>query len=357
MFKIPSIILVFIAVLSIISCKKDAYYKDGGLASTTTNLSTYDYLASNSYHYFDTLLLIVDHFGFKDSIDKAGTFFAPTDFAITRMMTDNNVTSLNDLYKRISSKFLTQYMFSDTSLTLNNATINPKTYQSWAATTVGVSKIAASYYVATTSFTYYILQYIKINGVLDKSPNAPVDDEADAILPCQTTGIKTSNGTNLNVLSNIAPLNMVTYPTKLTLTYNVNIPQSNTDYTSSSVQLDSAKIASLFGLTPDQIRNMQASTTSDTLRYYALEPNGNLNKNYTANPPGFWFGSDGSVVSWGNTAYVAAEVDMPSYIAYLTQYPGHGKVGDKYVIKQVFAYTNTYGIHFKATIIFNVTLV
>jgi hypothetical protein len=53
-----------------------------------------------------------------------------------------------------------------------------------------------------------VLQYVKINGVLDGSANMPPGDVADLSIPCQTTGIQTSNGaTTLHVLANTALLN------------------------------------------------------------------------------------------------------------------------------------------------------
>ena len=82
----PFLLGVLMMALGFTSCKKDSYRTDGGVASANTTLSTYDYLAGNAYHYFDTLLLIVDHFGLKDSVNKAGTFFAPTDYAISALM-------------------------------------------------------------------------------------------------------------------------------------------------------------------------------------------------------------------------------------------------------------------------------
>lgn len=188
-------------VLGLMSCKKD-YLTDGGLAKANTSYNTYDYLANNAYHQFDTVIMIIDHFGLKDSVNMAGTFFAPTDYSISRFMITDTVSSLDELYAHISSKFLTQFMFSDTAITLANATASVKTYPNWADTICGIKKTAFTYGAANSTFTYYILQYVQINGVLDGSSGVPDDDPEDAVLNCQTTGIKTSSGTNLNVLAN-----------------------------------------------------------------------------------------------------------------------------------------------------------
>lgn len=203
------------------SCKKENYLTDGGVSTASTPLSTYDYLKANRYHYFDTTLLLIDHFNLKDSVNKAGTFFAFTDFSVNRLMNSLGYTSLDSLYAHITSKFITQYLFSDT-ITLNNVTTSPRITNNWAGTTApsAISKVQGTYGInlnnTSPSFSYFTLQYIKINGVLDGSVNAPPNDLGDAIIPCQTTGIMTSvggtlksNGSILNVLSNVAGLNIL----------------------------------------------------------------------------------------------------------------------------------------------------
>lgn len=204
--------MVFIIAAFSTSCKKD-YLTDGGTSSPNTSLSTYDYLKANKYHYFDTTLLLIDHFNLKDSVNKAGTFFAFTDFSIQRFMTGFGYASLDSLYAHTTSKLITQYMFSDSSITLNNATLIPVIHANWAGDTAmcAIDKVQGNYGInlvnTSPSFNYYTLQYIKINGVLDGSPNAPANDPVDVRIPCQTTGIKTSTGTTLHVLANILQLN------------------------------------------------------------------------------------------------------------------------------------------------------
>lgn len=354
----PFLTGVLLLVMSFASCKKDSYITDGGLASNTTTLNTYDYLASNAYHYFDTLLMIVDHFGLKDSVNKAGSFFAPTDYAIRRLMTTNNVATLEQLYEKINSKFVTQYMFTDASLTLDNAATTVKTYENWAGETAGLSKLAQSYGVATTSLTYYVLQYIKINGVLDGTPGAPANDETDAILRCQTTGIKTASGTNLNVLANNVALNLIgdVKPTELTLTYDLNVTFNVPDYTTVPVQLESDKIAAFLGIDATVISDMITAGNPD-MKYYAVEPNDNLSTNYTAAAPGFWFDASGYVTTWGENAYLFAELATSQYIINVGQYPGHTKVGDKYTLRQAYAYTTSDGTVLKVIVVINATIV
>lgn len=207
--NIAGIVIVLFA-LAMASCKKDSYLNDGGLNSTTTSLSTYDYLKNNPQ--FDTMALLIDHFNLKDSVNKAKSLFAFTDYNIAKFMRDTRYTTLKTLYDSVSSKMLTQYMFGE-SITLENATTNAVQHINWAGAKapVAISKKQGTDYVYLTSsapaFNYYSLEYIKINGVLDGSPGAPSSDLDDTYIVCQSSGLNTSSGTTVHVLVNNAPLN------------------------------------------------------------------------------------------------------------------------------------------------------
>lgn len=206
--------VVIVLVVMSVSCKKAAYLTDGGVSNAKSSLSAYDYLKGHQYHYFDTVILMIDHFGLKDSVNKAGTFFAFTDFAVNGLMKTLGVSSLDSLYTKVSSKLLTQYMFAD-KLTLDKAGAVPVQVQDWAGSAApaayGKNQFAYTVYLTNSSpvFTYYTLTYVKINGVLDGSPNAPANDPPDQVISCQTTGIQTSTGTTLHVLINNALLNVL----------------------------------------------------------------------------------------------------------------------------------------------------
>ncbi|QES89122.1 DUF4859 domain-containing protein [Rhizosphaericola mali] len=352
---------IFLFCISMIfaftSCKKD-YLTDGGLASANTTYTTYEYLANNEYHYFDTLIQIIDHLGLKDSVNNAGTFFAPTDFAINKLMSNNSITSLDRLYKKINSKFLTQYMFADSTITLDNVSTSAKMYTNWADSTCAIKKLAQSYSVVTSSLTYYILEYVKINGVLDGSAGAPSNDATDLTLQCQTTGIKTASGTNLNVFANNASINLVGDPVKDTTVYNfnINVVQDDNDYTNNTLQLDSNAIAKLFDISTSQISSL-LDAGSDSLKLYAIEPDGTFSDNYTADTPGFWFGSDGSVVNWGDDAVIYADYLIDSYQITVGQFPSQAVLGQTYVLKLALLYINSDGDKKTAYININVKLV
>ena len=203
--------IALLLLTGMVSCKKNNYLEDGGVHNPHTPLSTYDYLKNEAYHDFDSTIMLIDHFNLKDSVNKAVTFFAFTDYAINGFMQDYGLTSMQMLYDSISSRFLTQYMFSK-NITLDNVTTSTVLYPNWAIDTAlsGVRKVENTYPVYLTntvpSFTYYTLQYVMVNGVVDGSIGAPADDPADIYLSCQTTGILTSSGTTLHVLVNNALL-------------------------------------------------------------------------------------------------------------------------------------------------------
>ena len=120
-----------IGLLAIISCTKKDYLTDTGIHNAVTPLNNTDYLAINQFKQFDTLLQIINRFdGLKDEVNKAGTFFAPTDYSIlltinnrlrVKQQTDAFATyTLDSLIKNITIDSLRQYLFSET-ITLDNS--------------------------------------------------------------------------------------------------------------------------------------------------------------------------------------------------------------------------------------------
>jgi hypothetical protein len=87
LFRIITTILI-VAVLFPACKKRDDYFIGGSLHNPKVNMSTYDYLKSNSAGLFDTLLLLIDKAGLKDKVNQQGvTFFAPTDYSINTYLT------------------------------------------------------------------------------------------------------------------------------------------------------------------------------------------------------------------------------------------------------------------------------
>jgi hypothetical protein len=205
-----------IALLVFISCTKKDYLTDTGVHNAVTPLNNTDYLATNQFRQFDTLLQIINRFdGLKDEVNKAGTFFAPTDYSI--LLTINNrlrvkqqsdafaTYTLDSLVNNITIDSMRQYLFSE-SITLDNAPVGQaKAYTSKGGTSQAVLKVlqtGAPYTDRTTAPTY-LLFFVKVRGALDIPGVIPPANENDLNVLCQTTGIKTSNGTTtLHVLTN-----------------------------------------------------------------------------------------------------------------------------------------------------------
>lgn len=80
---ILNIFLLVGIVVAISSCKKDDYFVGGELHNPKINMTTYDWMKSNKYGVFDTVLMLIDKAGVKDKINAQGiTFFAPTDYDV-----------------------------------------------------------------------------------------------------------------------------------------------------------------------------------------------------------------------------------------------------------------------------------
>jgi hypothetical protein len=198
------------------SCKKTGYLTDTGVHDPVTPLNNYDYLAENQFNQFDTLLRIIDRFpGLKDEMNKAGTFFAPTDFSILRTINARLTAkqqvnpsanyTLDSLINAISIDSLRQYMFKE-KITLDNAPeLQAAPYTSLGGTTQGAIKVlqTAAPYINRTTAATYLLYFVKVRGALDTPGVPPPPAEIDISVLCQTTGILTSNGaTILHVLTN-----------------------------------------------------------------------------------------------------------------------------------------------------------
>lgn len=202
--------LVLLLLMS--SCKKSEYLIDEGVHEAATSLTTYDYLKAHSWKSFDSLIAIIDHFGLKDEVNNAKTFFAPTDYSINRFFElkkasrdENNPYTMDTLYKEISADSIRQYLFTQ-KLTLGAALEVAPPIQSLGKTSAVITKIRQTAYDYTqwSSNPVYLLYYTKVRGTLD-DPNGnvdPNDPNRDTRVSCQTTGIETSSGTTLHVLSN-----------------------------------------------------------------------------------------------------------------------------------------------------------
>ena len=123
---------------------------------------------------------------------------------------------------------------------------------------------------------------------------------------------------------------------------------------------DIVAIAKAFVMQPSDIVAAipadRANVQSGKVKIAAVEPDGTLSYNYTANGYGFWYGADGSVQGWGVNSYVYMEYDVSSWNCQFGVHPdrvssGAMNAGDKYSISFAFVKGN-----YTATVKFNITI-
>ena len=110
--------LIAILILSTMhnACKKNDYLIGGGLADAKVNASSYDFLKSHSWAFFDTTCLIIDKANLKDIINGDVTFFVPTDYSISNCLSEKRKEvrriserldfTLDTLFKYYTSRML-----------------------------------------------------------------------------------------------------------------------------------------------------------------------------------------------------------------------------------------------------------
>lgn len=94
-----------------------------------------------------------------------------------------------------------------------------------------------------------------------------------------------------------------------------------------------------------------------SIRFAAVQPNGAVNTNTTANGFGHWFAKSGYTCGYSSSAYMFSELREPESLKfYIGQNnPSNCKVGDETTIKQRFTYTKD-GKSYDITFVFNIHL-
>jgi uncharacterized repeat protein (TIGR02543 family) len=108
------------------------------------------------------------------------------------------------------------------------------------------------------------------------------------------------------------------------------------DYTATQVDLTEA-ITETFNISQSEVEQ----EFGGKIQYYALNPDGSLDANSTANAPGHWYSASGAVVAYGANAYVYSELDLSTLSANIGQYPDRSSAGDSYTLKQALVYTKS----------------
>lgn len=220
-------LFLIISLISILfyGCEKTGYLNDGGVHDPNVNMTTYDFLASHPY--FDTLIILIDKAGLKETINGDVTFFAPTDFSIKRYLdkvTGNALgidqfadsVRIEDIPIQTLQDSLGMYIIPGklnrddmsatggvfTTLLGNEVHITleerPNLYP-YTAPSGGAAYWQTVPGIVTT-FPEYVF-YSRIIGDLDDPDNMPPPEEIDEEVIVQTSGIVTTNGV-IHVLKN-----------------------------------------------------------------------------------------------------------------------------------------------------------
>lgn len=214
---ISSLFFAMTAIMLFSSCKKENYLVGGGLNVAKVNETTYDYLKNDPHHLFDTLIMLIDDAGLKDSINQPGiTFFAPTDYSIDNYLLIKTVLAQNvniDAQYTIDSlikydldsfKLNIEEYIVHKALNFSDLTPTGTQFQTGKDTTYSVVSYEPTHdpylgFVNTPpSIVYYTLLNHQITGQFDAQNFTNTDGEKTRV---QTFGILTTTGT-LGVLGN-----------------------------------------------------------------------------------------------------------------------------------------------------------
>ena len=153
-------------------------------------------------------------------------------------------------------------------------------------------------------------------------------------------------------------------PTDVTFTYDLSFPATtNGDYTGTTVSVinegDMEELAQAFVMQPSLIASkiMEANATpaEGQIAFAAVQADGELEYNCTANGLGFWFDKAGNAIGWGDDSYVFAEFNKDTFTFTIGQFPDHCTTGDTYTIREALVYTLN-GTQYTATFVFNIRI-
>ena len=141
-------------------------------------------------------------------------------------------------------------------------------------------------------------------------------------------------------------------PESIDFKYTVNFPADTEAYSGKAINIDAGKLAEAFQLSADEI----SAKVGGVIKFYAINSNGDLISETTANGYGHWFNAAGDVIGWGDNAYLFSEFDEAGMKFSIGQFPGRLKTGDNYTIRQALVYEYESGKSVQATFTFEIKI-
>jgi alpha-L-fucosidase 2 len=136
-----------------------------------------------------------------------------------------------------------------------------------------------------------------------------------------------------------------------TLTYDINVPISDTDYQCMSFKPNMVPAYHAFLLQPyDLTDNLGTCTSTKNVKFCNINADGSVYDGYTTNTSdtnwGGWFDIDGNVCKWGDKSYAFCDFSTTDMSFTLGRYPKRAVAGDKMTIRQAFIYKNNARVTF-----------
>nr|WP_320022809.1 DUF4859 domain-containing protein [uncultured Draconibacterium sp.] len=170
--------------------------------------------------------------------------------------------------------------------------------------------------------------------------------------------------TNTDLLGNVV-IDPNDEPQDLTLTYDISFAADAEAYSGTTVNLnnngDINKVVQALTMQPSEISAAllaeKLTPQEGKIAFAAVDSDGSLNYNTTANGYGFWFDSNGDVIGWGsdNDSKVFSEFTASNFEFSVGQFPGKSSAGDSYTIKEALVYQKD-GKQYQVTFVFNITV-
>lgn len=152
---------------------------------------------------------------------------------------------------------------------------------------------------------------------------------SSSVTPASSSSAEVQPGSSSSIVDGKSTL----YEIKITLPIDEN-------YAPVAATFSVDEVAKSLGLT--------AATLSQAT-FFAQGPDGNIVTQSTANEPGHWFSKDGSVVEWGETAYLFSEANLTQGTLSVGHYPNRVSNGETYSFVQGLSYNGN-------KVLFNVTV-